>query len=400
MKQAGRRAKFIHRSVLAGSPVEMRRVIDEANFPDPVWVEVKFNWSHGHSTPRLAITHDYSSGQIDERFWNPAPQNYRIAWMIRNEDFFILRWGQPEFIRKHIATNGLDYVGGYFVGSEGYIPAKEYAHKDDDHVSWQYAFERQWLFYKLWGRLLYEPDTPDAVFAAEFDRRYGAGTGSRLLEAYALASRMPLRLASFHSATWDYTLYSEGFLAPAQTGFNDKVSPFISIDELIAHKTLDPAYLSIADYVQAAAGKQSIEESLVTPLELAEDLEKDGNRAIELTSGLPQKAQQSLPTLDCEIADVRAWAHLSLYFAEKLRAGVALETFRKTRAAEKRGEAVSLLKKAAQHWADVMAVTDAHYRAVPAVQLSGSGRESKALFSWRQYQDQTERDIQIAAGVE
>ncbi|MHC4682194.1 MAG: hypothetical protein ACYTEK_26315, partial [Planctomycetota bacterium] len=90
MKQARRPAKFIHRSVLAGSPLEMRRVIDQANFPDPVWVEVKFNWSHGHSTPTLAITHDYSSGQIDERFWKPAPENYRIAWMIRNEDFFVL----------------------------------------------------------------------------------------------------------------------------------------------------------------------------------------------------------------------------------------------------------------------------------------------------------------------
>ena len=32
-------------------------------------------------------------------------------------------------------------------------------------VDWKWAFERQWLFYKLWGRLLYDPTTPDAVFA-------------------------------------------------------------------------------------------------------------------------------------------------------------------------------------------------------------------------------------------
>ncbi|UCC98983.1 MAG: hypothetical protein JSW66_03675 [Phycisphaerales bacterium] len=400
MNQAKRRAKFIHRSVLAGSPVEMRRVIDEADFPDPVWVEVKFNWSHGHSTPRLAITHDYSSGQIDERFWKPAPENYRIAWMIRNEDFFILRWGQPDFIRQHIVTNGLDYVGGYFVGSEGYIPAKEYAHKPNDHVTWRYAFQKQWLFYMLWGRLLYEPDTPDEVFAAEFDHRYGDGTGQTLLKAYALAGRMPLRLASFHRATWDYTLYSEGFLAPAQTGFNDKVSPFISIDELIRHETLDPAYLSIADYVEAVVGKQSIEESLVTPLELAEALESDGGEALKLASSLTAKVGQGSPTLACEIADVQAWAHLSLYFADKLRAGVALETFRKTAVGEQRWKAVALLKKAAEHWADIVAVTNPHYRAIPAVQLSRSGSGDEAVFSWRQYQNQTQRDIQIAAGAE
>jgi hypothetical protein len=117
-------------------------------------------------------------------------------------------------------------------------------------------------------------------------------------------------------------------------------------------------------------------------------------------SSLLPKPGQNPPTLDCEISDIQAWAHLSLYFADKLRAGVALETFRKTGVNEKRWEAVSLLKKAAEHWADVVAVTNPHYRAVPAVQLSRSAPADKAVFSWRQYQDQTERDIRIAAGAE
>jgi len=396
MKLAKRPAKFIHRSVLAGSPVEMRRVIDEANFPDSVWVEVKFNWSHGHSTPRLSITHDYSSGQIDERFWNPKPENYRIAWMIRNEDFFILRWGQPDFIRRHIALNGQDYVGGYFVGSEGYIPAKEYAHKPGPHVTWDFAFEKQWLFYELWGRLLYDPNTPDAVFAAEFDHRYGEGTGKRLMEAYALASRMPLKLASFHRATWDYTLYSEGFLAPAQTGFNDKVSPFISIDELIRHDTLDPTYMSIPDYVKATVSGEQMQGSRLTPLGLADGLEKDGTKALELAENLKGNVKQNADTFDCEITDIRAWSYLSLYFADKLRAGVALETFRQTKKKEEQSKAVSLLKKASSHWGRLVEVTKQHYNSVPAVQLSRSEQGNDAVFSWEQYRDQAMRDIRIA----
>ena len=36
-------------------------------------------------------------------------------------------------------------------------------------VDWSWAFQRQWLFYKLWGRLLYDPETPDSVFQAVFD---------------------------------------------------------------------------------------------------------------------------------------------------------------------------------------------------------------------------------------
>jgi hypothetical protein len=57
MKAASRPVKFIHRSALAGSPSEMRKRIDKADLPDPVLVEVKFNGSHGHSTPRLAMYH-------------------------------------------------------------------------------------------------------------------------------------------------------------------------------------------------------------------------------------------------------------------------------------------------------------------------------------------------------
>jgi hypothetical protein len=116
--------------------------------------------------------------------------------MVRNEDFFLLRWGEPGYIRKHLEANGKDYVGGYFVGSECYIPAKNYLDKPDLPGRCAYAFERQWLFYLLWGRLLYDPATPDAVFEAAFDARYGKGTGQDLLAAYAAASRMPLRLAS------------------------------------------------------------------------------------------------------------------------------------------------------------------------------------------------------------
>jgi hypothetical protein len=97
------------------------------------------------------------------------------------------------------------YVGGYFVGSETYIPALDYFTAVQGPVRWRWAFERQWLFYKLWGRLLYDPATPDSVFAAEFRRRYGARARD-LLRAYSLASATQLRLGSLYDSRWDFTL--------------------------------------------------------------------------------------------------------------------------------------------------------------------------------------------------
>jgi hypothetical protein len=388
IKDAKREVKFIYRSVRTGSPLEMRRVIDNAGFEEPVWVEVKFNWSHGHSTPKLTMTHADDSGKIDERFWRPKATNFKIAWMIRNEDFFLLRWGQGDFIREHIATNSDDYVGGYFVGSETYIPAKDYFHKANDHVDWKYAFEKQWLYYMLWGRLLYNPQTGDDVFAEAFDRRYGQGIGRKLLKAYYLASKMPLKLASFHAATWDFTLYSEGFLATAQSrGKFDDVSPFISIDELIDHETLDPAYLSIPDHVKNVIGNVKVKDSLITPLDLADELEADAKTALDLVNNV--KPKTAAARLECEVADIRAWANLGLYFSQKLRAAVALETYRKTKDKQQQEKAVKFLEKAATHWEALIRVTT-HYKEVPSVHL---GAET---FSWENFRKEVQRDIELA----
>jgi len=399
MKAARRPVKFIHRAPFTADPVLLRQALDRAQLTEAVYVEYKFNWSHGHSTATLAITHDVSPRppgtppKIDDRYWNPPPASYRMAWMVRNEDFFILRWGEPSFIRQHIARNSHDYVAGYFVGSEGYVPAREYAHVAHPHRTWTYAFQRQWLFYMLWGRLLYDPATPDAVFEAELERRYGAGVGRDMLAAYALASRMPLRLASFHGATWDYTLYSEGFLAPYPSlGLNDGASPFISIDEFIDHRTLDPAMVNIPDYVKALADGTALPDGSITPPALADASEADSRQALRLVQRLRGTPGQRPAEFDCELDDLETWAHLGLYLADKIRGGVALHTYRTRGGEAVKESAVAALQRCVGHWNNVCRITGGHYQPVPYFQRQGVS----LMFAWGDWTDQVERDVQIA----
>ena len=396
MKAADRPVKFLHRSVLSADPREMRRVIDEAGFPDTTLVEIKFNWSHGHSTPSLLLTHDFHSGKVENRYWDPLPDNYRIQWMVRNEDFFILRWGQPDFIRSHISKNSKPFVNGYFVGSEGYIPAREFAHREDDHRTWDFAFEKQWLFYQLWGRLLFDPSTPDRVFEFTFENRYAIKDGASMLKAFRSAGNMPLRLASFHAATWDYTLYSEGFLAPfpSNGGLHDTLSSFISIDEFIDHPVLDPQYISIDDHVQAILKKKEISPEKVSPPTLASSLEADGREVLAVTGEM----QAATGPLACELEDLKVWAYLSLYFADKLRAGVALHTFRNSGNHGEKQEAVRLLKKCLEHWTQVSDITRGHYNEVPYIDDLGYGNAYRdaRTFSWSKFLGAVQRDIRIA----
>jgi hypothetical protein len=210
---------------------------------------------------------------------------------------------------------------------------------------------------------------------------------------------MPLRLASFHAATWDYTLYSEGFLAsfPSNGGLDDKVSAFISIDEFIDHPVLDPHYLSIIDFVKATLEKKSLPVGKLSPLQLADSLEQDYNIVLSLIRQLRPAAKSA--TLLCELDDLETWAYLSNYFAFKLKAGVALHTYRLSADENQKQKAIAYLKTCASAWKRICEITVHHYYEVPYVDNPSSNGKADfdaRTFSWSKYLPQVERDIMLA----
>jgi hypothetical protein len=313
--------------------------------------------------------------------------------MARNEDFFALRWGVPSFIRQHIALNGAaDYVGGYFVGSETYIPALDYFTAVKDPVSWKWAFERQWLFYKLWGRLLYNPDTPDAVFQSDFNRRFGA-KGDNLLAAYSLASGTQLRLASLYDSKWDFTLYSEGFMA-----LQGEYTRYISVDQLIAHPTMAPDYVSVGEYVDAMAHGGSFGGDRITPPKLAEMLERDNREALRLVSNIDTAGNASLMY---EVADIKTWANLGLHLAEKLKGAVALQSFRLKGGDQQKQTGIDHLQRALGYWDEVIKITRPIYRDMRLTHLNHNFFVANPdnLFHWALIRDQVANDVEIARGA-
>jgi len=406
MRMAKRKSKLIHRipfSSTTGSlgPTSIetekltRKKIEQQGALDfiegPVWADLKYNWSHAHSTPKLVKVH---GGKLYDTYFTPEPKEYKIIWTARNEDFFCLRWGVPEFIRNHIETNNQSYVGGYLIGSETYIPAKDYFTKISETVDWKYAFQRQWLFYKLWGRLLYNPATPDEVFRAEFIKRYGQ-QAAPLLEAYALAGTTPLRLASSFDFTWDFTLYSEGFMALDNKTRREE---YISVDRLINQPPTDPNYISIMDFVATISSGGSFDPNKITPPILAGMLEQDCKKALELVKKINTSNHASLMY---EVADVKAWANLGLHFAEKLRGGVALQTYRLKGGEENKNNAVKHLENALRFWDQVIDITRPIYNDMPLVHFSESDnkhwKENDHLrFHWEKLRPDVARDIETA----
>ncbi len=405
MRLADRKSKLIHRIPFSGNTaslgatsVEMEKITragieQEAKldcFEKPIWAGLKFNWSHGHSTPKLIKVH---GGKLYGTYFSPEPKDYKIIWTVRNEDFFCLRWGVADFIREHIKENAHSYVGGYIIGSETYIPAKDYFTKPDPAITWKYAFQRQWLFYKLWGRLLYNPGTPDKIFKDEFVRRYGK-SAEVLFEANSLAGKTPLRLASSFDCSWDFTLYAEGFMAlnPA-----DKRVEYISVDRQINQPPLDTNYVSIAEYVkEVSSGKNA--GNKITPPELAGMLEKDCTKALGLVKSVDVKNDSPVKY---EVADVKAWANLGLFFAEKIKGALALQFYRTNGKTEEKLKAIEHLENALKYWDKIISITRPLYKDMPLVHLSEQDGKSWKVndhlrFHWALLRNDVLKDVETA----
>lgn len=386
MNEAKRKIRFIHRLPFSkgsqGSGAEgltteqlTRKSIESLNLPTTVITEAKFNWSHGHSSPNLIKIH---GGEMGDTYWNPPPTNYQIHWMVRNEDFFALRWCEPDFIRRHIAVNGHDYVGGYYLGSECYIPAKDYM-SQPPFVS-GYAFERQWLYYMAWGRLLYNPDLTDEFFIDACRQRYG-DAGPVLFAAMKRGSRMPLRLASMFDFSWDYTLYSEGFMSILAESNPERL---ITVEELCTRDTLDPDFLSVVRFCELLREGKSVPQGKISPLMLADQLMDDAVTALALLK--PILINGNSTALTAELADAQAWAHLSLYFAEKLRAAVACQRFQHGNDREQGTIVVEALRRATEHWERLAAVTDPVYVEMPLAHIhrfDKGATEDDRTFHWK-----------------
>jgi len=220
------------------------------------------------------------------------------------------------------------------------------------------------------------------------------------LDAYALAGTTPLRLASSFDFTWDFTLYSEGFLALNTSGPTRRVE-YISVDRQIKQPPIDPDYVSVLEYVKTISSGGSFDKNRITPPVLISMLERDCNKALDVVKGIDTSNDQSLFQ---EVGDVKVWANLGLYFAEKLKGAVALQTYRVKGGEENKRSAVEHLENALQFWDVVISITRPLYNDMPLVHYSEqdgkSWKENDHLrFHWELIRPDVAKDVEIAKGA-
>ena len=249
------------------------------------------------------------------------PRGYEFLWEVwalgSNR---LLLWGDPEHVRRAAPMLTLSGTQGFEIDEP--LAQKGFGNRSgrwgiftaahQDRVFWKYEFERYWLFYLLWGRLTYNPKTPERVWRAEAERRFGPAAAD-VLEAYALAGRVLPELSAAHMP--DPNMYVWPEINPG--GLIDVYKDVLPGDwRLVA----SPAEAVGNRLRGVASAKQTPRQTAARLEALAQGIERAVAQAHSRLGETHREWRATEP-------DFKVLAALARYHAHKQRAAEALATF-------------------------------------------------------------------------
>ena len=285
------------------------------------------------------------------------PHPYDFFWEIwALGSHRLLLWGDPDFVRRISTT--FDLGGG--VGFEidpplaqkgfGNRPGKwgVFTAAHQDRMFWKHEFERYWMFYLLWGRLSYDPRTPETVWMSELGRRFGPAAAD-VMEAYRQASRVLSTIVAAHLADPNMYIWPE-------------INPGGLVD---AYRHVLPSdWRCIASIPEAARNRLNrIASAKQTPQETSSLLDGMALAVEQAVARAAGKLPAGHPEWRSSQPDFLVLASLARYHARKQKAAAWLEWFDSTGDAQALKSARLELTAALSVWEGLVRLTDGLYPA-------------------------------------
>jgi len=366
--QPERTVRFIHRVWQTG----LGDVLKEwSRYPDPFEVSFKYARARLYSSPKPP----FSLGLQEEL----KQHKLKSWWNLRNDDNFVFRWGDPEYVRAFLRNlPPEEMTAGYYVGSDGYAWGREFISTDPDTPR-QLEIRKHWYRFMLWGRLGYDPTLGRAYFEKRIAHRLPQAPAAFLYDAWQQASKIIPLVNRFHWRNWDFMWAVEGCM--------DQRKGFHTVRDFITNPTMEASgILTIPAYVAGRLGNDTIEGT--TPVQVAEELREHARHTFEqielLGAGVPKANKELWRT----VRDILAMADLGNYYASKVLGAVELATFEKTGDAAHKAAAVKHLEDAVRHWQDYATVATTQYRP----QLLARTRD----LDWLRLLEDVKKDVAIA----
>jgi hypothetical protein len=308
-KHPERKLRFIHRWHMADFSDMKKNFAELMQLPD-----VTFDMSYKYSKAHMYAT--VAPAWMNEKEQKALRENNLKSWFtVRNDSYYFLHWGDPEFARAYIKLipGQGDWFRGMLLGGDGFIPTRVFYSKNSVSQGTM-EVERRWYMNMLWGRLSYNPDTADSVFINSIKEHFPTVSSTDLFSAWSKASRgLPKATELVHG---DFKLDFEWWPEACQS-----YKGFIKLE---AFANCEPGKGS---KLCKANGKK-------TSYELADEIEKDARAALELIT--PMKADSNTD-LGITVNQIKSMSYLTLYYSEKIRGATHLKANNREKARDSMG---------------------------------------------------------------
>jgi hypothetical protein len=241
------------------------------------------------------------------------------TWLeFRNDDYYFLSWGDPQFAREMIygLPDVNKYIEGFFYGGDGWTNTRDFTSKSSVFKG-MLEIKREWLTYKIWGRIAYNPQTPNEVFVNELANRYPGVNVQTLFDAWQGASRgIPLATEMVGGLKndgdgnffWDWQWWPE--LCTSNRG----------LKSLLDFSGANPSDGSSMCSIKNTADNNCSEKKR-TSYFIADTIQTAAQNALIKISSLETGGYADLKLYQKNIA---AQCYLSLYLSEKIRGATFL----------------------------------------------------------------------------
>jgi hypothetical protein len=374
MDQPDRHIRFIHRYWWTSfDKIESR------------FGQLKDGFDMSFKYARARTYSSYAPKFAEEELLPNLPEGMATWWNIRNDDIYNLRWGDPDYVRQFILNfpEG-DLTAGYYMGSDRYAWGRESISKNPTTPR-MIENNKHWYSFLLWGRLGYDPETPNSFFKGLIQNRFPIAPGEKLFTAWQAASEIIPLVNKFHWFSWDYLWWPE---AGISTGHGVAIAGYHDINDFINAPVLEGSnLLSIIDYSEAIVQGQKKEG--ITPIEVGDMLEAFAKKALKETEGLKGEDNNELSET---LGDIRATAHLGNYYGKKIKGAAFLKLYMDSKKEEYKTSAIANLEEALSSWQQYAKILDEQYI---KMNISMHG-----IFDWNKIELEVKEDVDIARNAE
>lgn len=239
-------------------------------------------------------------------------------------------------------------------GRDGYADASLRASAVPNHDYEKYAYG-----YRLWGRMLYNPDTRPEIWQRQLRQDYGATLAPVVEQSLGSASRILPLVTSAHLVSASNNMYWPELYsnipiasAPNNGPFTDTSTP----KNFGGVSPLDPQlFYRVNDYADdLLKGTVSAKYS---PIEVAQWLEGLAHEAERHLTAQNDTALLRMPAPLRTVTDINSLTGLGRFFAHKFRAGVLFALFERTGQTAAREATVRSYRDARYEWFKVSRIT-------------------------------------------